>query len=151
LKGIVTNPIIIGIVIGVLLSVFRVDFPQLIDNTLANFARISTPLALIAIGGAFEFDKAIKKVKPAVVATFLKLVGFAAIFLPFAIYLGFREEKLMALIIMLCSPTTPSCFIMAKSMKSEGTLTSSVVVLGTLVSAFTLTTVIFIVKSMGYL
>ncbi len=151
LKGIITNPIIIGIIIGVLLSVFQVDFPKVVDNTMTNFAKISTPLALLAIGGAFDFGKAIKKVIPAAVATFLKLVGFAAIFLPLAIYIGFREEKLMALIIMLGSPTTPSCFIMAKSMKSEGTLTSSVVVLSTMLSAFTLTAIIFIVKSLGYL
>ncbi|MCR5703995.1 MAG: AEC family transporter [Eubacterium sp.] len=151
LKGIATNPIIIGIIIGVGLSMLKVDFPKVIDNTLGNFARISTPLALLAIGGAFEFGKAMKELRPAVLATFLKLIGFAAIFLPVAIQLGFRDEKLMAIIIMLCSPTTPSCFIMAKSMKSEGTLTSSVVVLATLCSAFTLTAVIFIVKTLGYL
>ncbi len=151
LKGVATNPIIISIIIGVLLSIFRVDFPKIVDNSIANFAKMSTPLALLAIGGSFEFGKAIKKVKPAVVASALKLVGWAALFLPVAIYMGYRDEKLMAIIIMLCSPATPSCYIMAKSMKSEGTLTSSVVVLTTLCSAFTLTFVIFIVKSLGYL
>lgn len=151
LRGVAMNPIIISIIIGVMLSVCRVDFPKVIDNTIGNFAKISTPLALLAIGGSFEFGKAIKKVKLAVIATFLKLVGWAVLFLPFAVYMGYRDEKLMAIIIMLCSPATPSCYIMAKSMKSEGTLTSSVVVLTTICSAFTLTAVIFIVKSMGYL
>ncbi len=73
------------------------------------------------------------------------------IFLPIAVWLGYRDEKLMALVIMLASPTTPSCYIMAKSMKSEGTLTSSVVVLTTLCSAFTLTAIIFVLKSLGLL
>ncbi|MFQ9514812.1 MAG: AEC family transporter [Eubacterium sp.] len=151
LKGIVTNPIILSIIIGVLLSIFKVDFPKMVDNTISNFAKMSTPLALLAIGGSFEFGKAIKKVKPAIVAATLKLVGWAAIFLPVAIWLGYRDEKLMALIIMLASPTTPSCYIMAKSMKSEGTLTSSVVVLTTMCSAFTITAIIFILRTMGYL
>lgn len=151
LKGIVTNPIIISIILGVLLSVFRVDFPDMVDNTISNFAKMSTPLALLAIGGSFEFGKAIEKVRPAVTAAFLKLVGWAAIFLPFAVWMGYRDEKLMALIIMLASPTTPSCYIMAKNMKSEGTLTSSVVVLTTMCSAFTITAIIFILRTMGFL
>lgn len=151
IKGIITNPIIISIIIGVLLSVFKVDFPKMIDNTIANFARISTPLALLAIGGSFEIGKALKKVRPAVIATFMKLVGWAAIFLPIAVWMGYRDEKLMALIIMLASPATPSCYIMAKSMKHEGTLTSSIVVLTTLCSAFTITAIIFVLRSMGYL
>lgn len=151
LKGIVTNPIIISIILGVLLSVFQVDFPKMVDNTISNFAKMSTPLALLAIGGSFEFDKALKKVKPAVIATFMKLVGWSVLFLPLAVWMGYRDEKLMALIIMLASPTTPSCYIMAKSMKHEGTLTSSVVVLTTMCSAFTITAIIFVLRTMGCL
>lgn len=151
LKGIATNPIIISIVIGVLLSVFRVDFPKMADNTISNFAKMSTPLALLAIGGSFEFGKAVSKIKPAFAAAFLKLIGWAVIFLPLAVWLGYRDEKLMALVIMLASPATPSCYIMAKSMKSEGTLTSSVIVLTTMCSAFTITAIIFVLRTMGYL
>lgn len=151
LKGIATNPIILSIIIGVLLSIFKVDFPKIIDNTISNFAKMSTPLALLAIGGSFEFGEAIKKVKPVLTATMLKLIGWAAIFLPIAVWMGYRDEKLMALIIMLASPTTPSCYIMAKSMRSEGTLTSSVIVLTTMCSAFTITAIIFVLRTMGFL
>jgi hypothetical protein len=151
LKGIVTNPIILGIVIGVIFSALRVELPQMVDNTISSLAKITTPLALIAIGGSFEIGKAIEKVKPSVIATVLKLAGWPIIFLPIAVAMGFRDAKLMALVIMLGSPTTPSCYIMAKNMKSEGTLTSSVIVLTTLFSAFTITAIIFVLRSMGYL
>ncbi|MCI9126411.1 MAG: AEC family transporter [Eubacterium sp.] len=151
LKGIVTNPIILGIVIGVIFSALRVELPQMVENTISSLAKITTPLALLAIGGSFEIGKAIEKVKPSVIATVLKLAGWPIIFLPIAIAMGFRDAKLMALVIMLGSPTTPSCYIMAKNMKSEGTLTSSVIVLTTLFSAFTITAIIFALRSMGYL
>ena len=141
LKGIATNPIILGIVIGVIFSALKIKFPQMLDNTVNNFAKITTPLALLAIGGSFEFGKAIA----------LKLVGWPLIFLPIAIKMGFRNDELMALVIMLGSPTTPSCYVMAKSMKSEGTLTSSVIVLTTLFSAFSITGIIFVLRSLGYL
>ncbi len=151
LKGIITNPIILGILAGVVLSALKVQFPPMIDNTVSSLAKLTTPLALIAIGGSFEIGKAIKKLKPAVVATVLKLAGWPIIFLPIAVAMGFRDAKLMAIVIMLGSPTTPSCYIMAKNMKSEGTLTSSVIVLTTLFSAFSITAIIFVLRNMGYL
>ena len=139
LKGIATNPIILSIVAGVILSVLNVHFPKMLDNTISNFSKMATPLALIAIGGSFEFGKALQKIKPAVIATAMKLVGWALVFLPIAIWLGYRDAKLMAIVIMLASPATPSCYIMSRSMHSEGTLTSSVIVLTTMCSAFTIT------------
>ena len=151
LKGIATNPIILGIVIGVIFSALKIKFPPMLDNTVNNFAKITTPLALLAIGGSFEFGKAIERMKPAVIATALKLVGWPLMFLPIAIKMGFRNDELMALVIMLGSPTTPSCYVMAKSMRSEGILTSSVIVLTTLFSAFSITGIIFVLRSLGYL
>jgi len=149
LKGIATNPIILSIVAGVILSVLNVHFPKMLDNTISNFSKMATPLALIAIGGSFEFGKALQKIKPAVIATVMKLVGWALVFLPIAIWLGYRDAKLMAIVIMLASPATPSCYIMSRSMHSEGTLTSSVIVLTTMCSAFTITAIIYILRAMG--
>ena len=76
-------------------------------------------------------------------------MGFVVLFLPLAIAMGFREEKLVAILVMLGSATTVSCYIMAKNMGHEGTLTSSVVMLTTLFSAVTLTIWLFVVKSLG--
>ena len=87
--------------------------------------------------------------KPAATAAVIKLVGFCAVFLPAAIALGFRAEELVAILIMLGSATTVSCYVMAKNMGHEGTLTSSAVMLTTLLSAFTLTGWLFLLRSMG--
>ena len=50
---------------------------------------------------------------------------------------------------MLSSPTTPSCYIMAKSMHNDEVLTASVVVVTTLLGAVTLTMWIFVLKTVG--
>ena len=103
----------------------------------------------MAMGAAFEWNKAFAKIKPALVATIMKLTGFVIIFLPIAIQMGFREEKLVALLVMLGSASTISCYVMAKNMGHEGTLTSSVIMLTTLFCAFTLTGWLFILKSLN--
>lgn len=150
-KGILTNPIIIGIVAGFVWSLLRIPMPSIMEKTVTNVANIATPLGLMAMGAAFDWEKAFAKLKPALTAVVMKLVGFVLIFLPIAIKMGFREEKLIALLVMLGSATTISCYVMAKNMGHEGTLTSSVIMLTTLFCAFTLTMWIFVLKTCGLL
>ena len=147
--NIVTNPIIIGIVLGLLSSLAGLRYPVIINKTINNIAQTATPVALICIGASFEGKKAIKKIKPTVIATFLKLVGLAAIFLPIAVKMGFRNQELMAILIMLASPSTVTCFVMAKGMDNDEVLSSSIVVLTTLLSSVTLTAWIFILRNFG--
>lgn len=150
-KGIVTNPIILGIVAGLLWSALGLKMPHIMQKTVTNIGGVATPMGLMAMGATFDIKKAFAKVKPAAVATFMKLIGLAAIFLPIAITLGFRREELVAILVMLGSATTVSCFVMAKNMGHEGVLSSSVVMLTTLFSAFTLTGWLYILRSMNFI
>lgn len=149
--NILKNPIIISIALGVAASLVNIRFNPIIDKTLHNFSVMASPLALVAIGAGFEGRKAIKKIKPTIVASLIKTVVLPAVFIPAAIYCGFRDQALVAIVIMLGSPSTPSSYIMAKAMNNDGVLTSSVVVMTTLLSALTLTFWIFIVRSGGYI
>ena len=149
LKGIVTNPIILGILLGLLWSMLRLPLPPILEKTVTNLGDLAAPLGLMAMGATFRLDKAVGQAKPAIAASFIKLVGFCVLFLPLAVRLGFREEELVAILIMLGSATTVSCYVMAKSMGHEGVLTSSAVMLTTLFSAFTITGWLFLLKSFG--
>ena len=149
--NILKNPIIISIVLGLIVSLCKLDFPMLVDNTIDNVAKMATPLALITLGAGFEGKEALAKMKPTLWAAFIKLIGQAAIFIPIAIAIGFTGEKLIAIMVMLAAPATPSCYIMAKNMKNDGVLTASIIVTTTLLAAFTLTGWIFILRSMGYI
>lgn len=149
LKGIVTNPIIIGIVAGIPFALLKVQFPVIIEKALTSVASLSTPLALIAIGGGFSTGAALKKWKPTLVASIIKLVIIPGIFLPVAVTMGFRNEEMVALLILTGAPTTVSSYIMAKNMNNDGVLASGIVVMTTLLSSVTLTATIFILRSNG--
>ncbi len=151
LKGIATNPIILGIVIGLLWSLLKLPRPTLLAKTVSNFAVMTTPLGILSMGAAFNFEAAAGKLKPAVVASVIKIIGLAAVFLPIAIHFGFREDELVAILVMLGSPTTVSSYIMAKNMGHDGTLTANVVAITTLGCAVTLTLWLFILKSRGFI
>lgn len=123
--------------------------PEILDKTISNIGNTATPLGLMAMGAAFDIRKAFGTARPAVTAAFLKLIGFSALFLPAAVWLGFRREELVAILIMLGSATTVSSYVMAKNMGHEGVLSSSTVMLTTLFSAFTVTGWLYLLKSWG--
>ena len=141
--NIAKNPIILGILTGLIVGLLGIDFPVIVDKTVNSVAQMATPLALITIG------KALAKIRPTIAASMIKLVIQPLIFLPVAAWMGFRGEQMIAILIMLASPTTPSCYIMAKNMDNDGVLTASVIVMTTLLAAFTLTGWIFILKTVG--
>ena len=149
LLGIVKNPIIISIVLGTLWSALRLPLGGIALKTVSNVGSISTPLGLMAMGASFRLSSAGKTLKPALLASFMKLMGFGIVFLPLAIALGFRQEELVAILVMLGSATTVAGYVMAKNMGHEGSLTSTTVMLTTLFSAVTLTFWLWLVKSLG--
>lgn len=147
LKGIATNPIIWGIFIGMVISVARIELPIIINKTLHNFSVLATPLALIGLGAGFEGKKALARIKPTIISTLIKLFIMPAIFLPLAAVMGFRNEKMVAILIMLGAPTTVSCYIMSRNMGHEGVLSSSCVVSTTFLSSVFITFWLYLLKS----
>lgn len=149
LKGIATNPIIIGIVAGFVWSALKLSMPSILHKTVSSIGATATPMGLMSMGATFELRKATSKMKPTIVAVFMKLVGFCVVFLPVAAVLGFRNEELIAILVMLGSATTVSSFVMARNMGHEGTLSSGVIMMTTLLSAFTLTMWLDVLRSFG--
>lgn len=149
LKGIATNPIIIGIVVGFVWSALKLPMPLILHKTVSSIGATATPMGLMSMGATFEMKKATSKMKPTLVVVFMKLVGFCVVFLPMAALLGFRNEEMIAILVMLGSATTVSCFVMARNMGHEGTLSSGVIMMTTLLSAFTLTMWLDVLRSFG--
>ena len=144
------NPIVIGIVLGFISSLLKIDYPAIIDTALYYVARTATPLALICIGGAFSFKAAKETLKPAVLASAIKIIIIPVILSIIAILIGFRGEALIAAFIMLGASTTPSTYIMARQYGHRGAISSSAVVFTTLFSVVTITLFLFTFKSLGF-
>lgn len=151
IKDVITNPIILGIAVGLVWALLKIPQPEIFSKTVSYLAGTATPLSLLALGASFK----LQDVKGNALVSFgvaaLKLVVFCAIFLPIAVLLGFRDEKIISVLVMLGSATTGSCFVMAKNFGHKGTITACTVMLTTLLSAFTLTTWLFILKTLNYI
>lgn len=78
--GIAKNPIILGILAGLIVGLLGIEFPTIINKTVNSVAQMATPLALITIGAGFEGRKALAKIKPTIAASLIKLDDPAAHF-----------------------------------------------------------------------
>ena len=145
------NPIILGILAGMPFALLGIPIPAMASKCASMLGSLATPLALLAIGAGFVWGDALQKAGPTVAASAIKLVVLPALFLPVAVRLGFRNEQLMAILIMLGSPSTPSGYIMAKQMGNDGVLANCIVVLTTLLAAVTITGWIFLLRTLGLL
>lgn len=151
LKGIITNPLIIAILFGLLLAFFRIRIPTVPSRFLHSLGSTATPIALLVVGASFEPGQALLKLKPALLLTVIKLLILPMIFMPLAVFMDFNAQQLIAILTMSGSPTTVACYIMAKNMDNDDVLASAAVMLTTLFSSVTLTLWVFILRSSGLL
>ena len=147
--GIIKNPILIGIFCGLIWSLLKIPMPKIMGSLVSNIGGLATPLGLMSMGATFDYAKALNKIKPTLAASFIKLFALVGIFMPIAVVLGFRNEQVIALLVMLGSATTVSSFIMSKNMGHDGTLSSSIIMMTTFGCSFSLTFWLFVLKSLG--
>lgn len=145
--NVLTNPIILGILAGMPFALLRITLPTLVTKTVSMVGGTASPVALLVVGAGFSSGEALKKWKGAAVASFIKLFLLPALYLPAAALLGFRDSEMVAILIMVGSPTTVASYIMAKSMHADSVLSSNIVVLTTLLSSISLTMWLFLLRS----
>lgn len=143
------NPLIRGILVGLIFSAFKIKLPTFLSASVNNVASLTTPLALLTIGAGINFEKMRARFKPAATAAVIKLVLSPLIFVPLAVLLNMRGEPLVVLYVMYASPAAVASYIMAQSMGGDEYLASNIVLLTTLASVFTFTCGIFLLKQFG--
>ena len=151
LVGIVTNPLIIGSVVGILFLVFHITLPSPIYETVSDLSSIATPLAFVILGASFHFGDIGRYVKDLLIVLGAKLVAFPALFLGIAILLGFRGAPLAVLLTVFGSPIAVSSFTMAQQMGGDDKLAGQLVVFSSIFSIGTMFVIIFLLREMAFL
>ena len=161
---IITNPLIIGVACGLVVcgmnmginstganvKAFLNDYMKFIPDTITSLGRVATPLALLVLGGRFEF-KAVKALwRQLTVAVSMRLVIVPAIALVVAYFIGFKNSTQFAILISLfASPIAVSSAPMAAQMGQDEELAGQIVVWTSALSAFTLFIIIMICAAVG--
>lgn len=162
--GILTNPLIIGTVLGLAVLCIRALFVQLdigfrlsditfLYKALDNVRVICTPFALIVLGGRFEFS-AVKRLRREIIfGTAMRniavpVLGLTAAYL-LAAPLGFSGEHFAAFVGVFATPVAVSSAVMAKEMGGDDELAGQLVVWTSVISAVTIFIYVTMLKMLG--
>lgn len=148
---IMKNPLIIASVSGFLFGILKIPVPIFIERALRDVGSIATPLALILLGGQFSFSALHGRLKTALIASFLRVIGMPLFVVGIAVLLGFRGVELSTILIIFTSPSAISGFIMAKNMNNDSVLAGQIIILSTLFSSITLFVWVFLFRYLGFI
>ena len=148
-KGVITNPLIIGAVIGIIFLLIGIQLPTSVLSTVKDISKIATPLGLILLGASFSFSDVKKYLNETIIIVIVKLILVPSIMVPLSVYLGFRGIALLTLTIIYGAPTGVSTFQMAKQMDGDSDLAAQLIVFTSFFCIITMFIWIYILKSMA--
>ena len=146
---IVRNPLILGTVAGVSFSALSLIIPTSIDRSLELIAQMALPAALLAVGASMDLGRVRMEILPTAVTSFIKLIVYpAAIYACLGMF-GVTGTELQFVVLIYASPTAVVSAIMAREMKGDEQLASSIVIGTTIASLFTLSAWIALFRLAG--
>lgn len=148
LKGIITNPLIIGCLAGLAFFLTGIKLPGIVEKSVKDISSVATPLAIIVLGSEFEFSAVKGCLKEIVISVFTRLVLLPLVMLTAAVKLGFSGEALACILVIFAAPVAVSSFAMAQQMDGDEQLAAQLVVIS---SALCLITLFGWIFSLSYL
>ncbi len=149
LNQIAFNPLIPASFVGIVWSFFNLPLPGVFDRTLQIVTDMALPLALISIGASFSLRKIKGDLKPAFLATGLKLVIKPIMAAVLLVLLGVGSQDLAIGVLFAGTPTATAAYIFAQQMKGDAELSGAIIMLATLLSSVSYTLTLIILKSLG--
>ncbi|MCD8097666.1 MAG: AEC family transporter [Lachnospiraceae bacterium] len=148
-RRIVTNPLIIGAVLGILVNLAGLKLPSLIEEPLGDVSSAATVVALLVMGASFHVSSVRENLRNLIIGVFGKLVLSPALALLAGYAIGLRGIPLALLLIIFGAPCAVSGYTMAQQMDSNGELAAGCLIFTSLFSCVTICGWIFLLEQIG--
>lgn len=150
-RGVVTNPLILGAAAGFLISLAGLRLPAALESAVTSIARGATPLSLVLMGALLDFGRIRSSLRNLLVCTATRLVIAPAVFLSLAAALGFRGTALCTVLILFAAPVAVNTYTMTLQMEGDADLAGGIVLVSTAASCLTLFLWIWLLKALALL
>jgi len=127
LKAIVTNPLIVGSVIGVTWSFFQIGFHPLVAGILAPLSDLALPMGLMTVGAGLQLKALRGASMPFLVSSLVKLVAFPLITAGLALLLGLEGMLVQVAVLLAALPTATSSYILARQLGGDAPLMAGII------------------------
>lgn len=147
LLSFVKDPMIIGVISGILFSYFRIPVPEVFHESLDIISAMTVAIALLSIGASFRFVHLKNDFKIVSYAGFNKLILLPAVAFILSTFV-FKVETFdrNVMVILFATPLAVAAYIMAKELRSNHQLLASALILTTIASALTISAWLLLFK-----
>ncbi|MBE0591171.1 MAG: AEC family transporter [Gemmatimonadales bacterium] len=149
LRGVVTNPLIIGIVLALPMAPLGIELPQVAAQSAQYFANLTLPLALLCTGASLDFAALKGELRNTAVATVGRLVVVPAVITIAAALLGYRGMDLGILMLLFASPAAAASYIMVRAMGGNAALAANIIATTTFGSVVATSIAITLMRGLG--
>lgn len=149
LLDIVKNPLIIGSMTGILLSVFSIQLPAFLRQSAAMIGSAGTPLSFLLLGMQIDFAKFRRDFAPTFTASIIRLVAVPGILVPLMVLYGFRGPELGALMVVFAAPCAVTNQVMSRIYNLDPEFTGQTITMSTVLSMATMFVWVTILRSLG--
>jgi predicted permease len=148
-QRIITNPLIIATVLGIIGSFLPFNLPVLLERPLSTISDMAMPLALFTLGASLHIRGEVEKLRLALAASLIKLIIAPLAAVLIACRLGFDPIQIAVTLAIFAAPPAVACFPMAFQMGADHQLASMTIVLGTGLSALTMFAFVYALRLLG--
>jgi len=137
IKALTGNPVILGAISGMIVSITDLPIPQVIWRTISILGALAPPMALLLIGASISLQLKGFSLTTTLGAIAIKLIGMPLAAVVLFHLAGITSAEYLPAVILLCSPTATIVFIMVKGTGGDADFSVTQISLGTLLSALT--------------
>lgn len=145
-RSLLSNPLVIAALLGIVWSYWSLPLPEVVARSLGLTARITLPLALLAIGGSFSLRQLRGDLHQAALASLIKVIGLPLITIAFMVLLEVRGLDLGIAVLMAGAPAAAACTVLAQQLDGNTELAGSIILLSTLFSLGSYPVILYLLK-----
>ncbi|GAB3277445.1 AEC family transporter [Parahaliea aestuarii] len=149
LLGMLRNPLLIGIGLGVAVSLLALPLPALVPQVSSAISRYFIPLTLVAIGGAIQLNTLHRLGRTTWEAAGWRLCVGPAIGVAVALLMGVRGQALGVIFLLLAAPVAAASFVMVVAARGNSVLAANIIILTTLLCGLTVTLGFSVLVALG--
>ena len=136
--SVLTNPLVLACFLGMGLSYYNVEVPDLGWEIIEVLSLPALPLGLLAVGAGIHFVAFSDQTWQLVVALLCKLLAFPALVVVATLLFKLAPGLSAVLLLLTCLPAPSSAYILARQLGGNVSLMANIITLQTLVALFTI-------------
>jgi predicted permease len=143
-KGLISNPLILACISGIIYANLADGFPPYIEGLLKLCSYAALPLAMLSIGAALSIGSIKDHLKLSLTASIFKLLVLPLVGYLLLVRFGVAGVAFKVGLIYFALPTSPALYILSSQLNSDTELASAAIAMSTILSFISLSVVLLI-------